>query len=332
MLSRSQAEVTAAAIAGVQLRSGCIPATQGGTADPWNHVEAAMALDVAGLAEEAELAYLWLAATQRPDGSWGMRYRGDDVVDATADANFCAYIATGAWHHYRATGDEAFLLELWPTIDAAVDFALGLQAPGGEVLWARDAHGCAAGPALLTSSSCIHLSLGHALEVAGVLGVGRPAWQAASGRLARAIQYRPEAFADRSRFSMDWYYPILGGVLVSPAAEVRLAAGWDRFVVDGIGVRCVEDSPWVTVAESCELVLALDAVGWTREALEVFGWIQELRGSSGAYWTGTTFPEGRLWPEEQPTWTSAAVLLAADALCGASATASLFKRLSAAAA
>jgi hypothetical protein len=94
----------------------------------------------------------------------------------------------------------------------------------------------------------------------------------------------------------------------------------------------VEDRPWVTVAETCELVLALDAVGWTDHALQLFGWIQELRASSGAYWMGTTYPEGRLWPEEQPTWTSAAVLLAADALCDASGTARLFKALTAAAA
>src|SRR5918912_3317311 len=100
LLSSRQAEITAAAIAGVQLRSGCIPATDGGGADPWNHVEAAMALDVAGLAEEAEHAYRWLAGVQRRDGSWGMRYQGDDVTDPAADANFCAYIATGARHNY----------------------------------------------------------------------------------------------------------------------------------------------------------------------------------------------------------------------------------------
>jgi hypothetical protein len=332
LLTRKQAEITAAAIAGVQLRSGCIPATEGGSADPWNHVEAAMALDVAGLTEEAERAYLWLAATQRRDGSWGMCYHGDQVIDPAADANFCAYIATGAWHHYLATGGDTFLVEIWPVVEAAVDFALTLQAPGGELLWAQDALGRPAAPALLTSNSCVHLSIGCAVEIASVLGLNRPGWESGRVRLANTIHHRPEAFADRSRFSMDWYYPVLGGVLEGPLAQARLAAAWDRFVVEGVGARCVEDRPWVTVAETCELVLALDAVGWTREAFELFGWIQELRGSSGAYWTGTTFPEGRLWPEEQPTWTSAAVLLAADALCDASATARLFKALTAAAA
>ena len=53
---------------------------------------------------------------------------------------------------------------------------------------------------------------------------------------------------------MDWYYPVLGGALRGAAAAERLARGWDTFVVPGLGVRCVSDQPWVTVAETCELV------------------------------------------------------------------------------
>jgi hypothetical protein len=332
LLSRREAAETAAAIASVQLASGCIPAVSGGSSDPWNHVEAAMALDVAGLHAAAEAAYRWLASVQRPDGSWAMAYRDRAVIDAAADANFCAYVAAGAWHHHLATGDDSFLAEHWPVIDSAIEFVLGLQAAGGEVLWARDAHGRACPGALLTSSSCIHLSLGCALEIASLIGVRRPAWESARLRLAHAVAHNPEAFLDRGRFSMDWYYPVLGGILEGAAAGARLARDWGRFVVPGLGVRCVEDRPWVTVAESCELVVTLEAAGWREEALQIFGWVQELRGSSGAYWTGTTFPEGRLWPEEQPTWTSAAVLLAADALCDASLTAGVFRPVSAAAA
>ncbi|HLY82468.1 MAG TPA: hypothetical protein VKQ71_05755, partial [Acidimicrobiales bacterium] len=52
------AEVAATAdwIASVQLPSGMIPWFPGGHADPWNHVEAAMALGLAGRRAEAEAA------------------------------------------------------------------------------------------------------------------------------------------------------------------------------------------------------------------------------------------------------------------------------------
>ncbi|HSR25081.1 MAG TPA: prenyltransferase, partial [Candidatus Eisenbacteria bacterium] len=67
ILTAPQALETALAIASVQLPDGCIPWEDGRHADPWNHVEAALALDVAGLHEAAGRAYRWLALHQRAD-------------------------------------------------------------------------------------------------------------------------------------------------------------------------------------------------------------------------------------------------------------------------
>jgi hypothetical protein len=123
-----------------------------------------------------------------------------------------------------------------------------------------------------------------------------------------------EAFADKSRFSMDWYYPVLGGPVRGAAAERLLKAGWDTFVVPGLGVRCVSDEPWVTGAETCELAIALAAIGRRDQAMELFEQIQFLRAEDGSYWTGWQFVNGKHFPHEQSTWTAAAVVLAADAL------------------
>ncbi len=120
---------TADYIASVQLSSGAIPWFEGGIIDPWDHVESAMGLTVAGRTEAAEAAYQWLAARQHPDGFWLAAYEGDGVADGTrAETNFVAYVATGVWHHYLATGDDAFLRDLWPTVSAALDFVIALQA------------------------------------------------------------------------------------------------------------------------------------------------------------------------------------------------------------
>src|SRR5262249_42044843 len=121
-----------------------------------------------------------------------------------------------------------------------------------------------------------------------------------------------------SRFSMDWYYPVLGGPVRGAAAERLLKAGWDTFVVPGLGVRCVSDEPWVTGAETCELAIALAALGRHDQALEVFEQIQFLRAEDGSYWTGWQFVNGKHFPHEQSTWTAAAVVLAADVLAAAS--------------
>ena len=325
MLTPGQALRTAHAIASVQLADGCIPWEDGRHADPWNHVEAAMALDVAGLHAAAGRAYRWLARHQRQDGSWAAGTRDGRVEEPHTDANFCAYAATGVWHHFLATGDPAFLRETWPLVERAVDCVLELQRPGGEIWWARDEDGQTWPAALVSSSSSICKSLECAAAAATALCRPCRPWRDARAALVAALRERPQAFEDKARWSMDWYYPVLGGAFRGARAEARLAERWVTFVVDGLGVRCVADRPWVTVAESCELVLALDAVGRRREALEVFSWLAPLRCADGHYWTGVTFPEAELYPVERPTWTSAAVLLAADALWGRSRTAGLFK-------
>lgn len=316
---------TVEAIAAVQLPDGSIPWFAGGPLDPWDHVEAAMALTIGGRPERARDALLWLAREQRPDGSWPAKLRSGRVIDPTRDANFCAYIAVGLWHHWLATGDDSLLWEIWPCVDRSTAFTLDLQREDGAVRWARDEMGVAWPGALLTSCSCIHLSIRCAIAIAEHVGHERPDWELSLLSLREVLINSPERFEPKDRFSMDWYYPVLGGALEGSRARQRLEQGWDTFVVDGLGVKCVRDRPWVTVAETSELVLALDAAGMCDAALEVFSWIQYLRSDTGAYWTGATFPDGLRWPREKPTWTSAAVVLAAAALENRTPASGLFR-------
>ena len=54
----------------------------------------------------------------------------------------------------------------------------------------------------------------------------------------------------KARYSMDWFYPVLCGAWDGPAAWRRIDRYWKKFVVEGRGVRCVSDQPWVTLAET----------------------------------------------------------------------------------
>jgi hypothetical protein len=323
-LDRRAFAATATAIERVQLRDGSIPWHRDGHLDPWNMVEAAMGLDAAGRHDAARSAYRWLVERQRPDGAWAASYRDGIVEDATLDANFCSYLAAGAWHHYLATGDVDFLAECWPAVDRAMGFVLRLQLPSGAIAWARDPGYRRWPAALLTGSACIHLSLGCALEAAAVLGVERLEWELARSALGEAVAGRRGPFEPKDRFSMDWYYPVLGGVLGGAAGRAAIAARWDEFVIEGRGTRCVSDRPWVTTGETCELVLALEVLGLRDEARALFEWVQHLRCESGDYWTGATWPEDVVWPRETTTWGAGSVLLAADALDGDGPTARFF--------
>ncbi|MHB8796310.1 MAG: prenyltransferase [Candidatus Nanopelagicales bacterium] len=327
-LAARELRATVAAIAWVQAADGRIAWVPGGKADPWNMVEAAMALDVGGRHAEAARAYAWLARHQLPAGGWHSYYTGGEVTDPTLDTNVSAYVAAGVWHHFLSTGDGAFLRAAWPMVEALVEYVLAYQAPTGEIAWRADDP---ADGALLTGSSSVHHSLRCAIAVANRVGEERPDWELAVGALAVAIAHRPHAFLDKSRWAMDWYYPILGGVLRGEAALARIDEGWSTFVVDGLGVRCVADRPWITAAETCELVMSLDAIGETARARELLGWVQFLRHDDGSYWCGMNFEgerfdrPGQYFTHDQPTWNSAAVVLAAHALDGDGPTAGFFR-------
>jgi hypothetical protein len=306
---------TAARIAAVQRDSGEIPWAEGHLTDPWDHVEAAMGLSVGGHIPEAERAYRWLAAIQNSDGSWFSAYRDGAPVDRTRDANFSSYIAVGVFHHFLITGDRGFLQELWPSVRRAVDFALSLQAPQGEIYWAVSPRGRIDKMALVTGSSSICMSLRCALAIAAELDRRSDHWRSGLQRLEHAIAHKPHRFnMTKSRYSMDWFYPVLCGIFTGPAASRRIERHWKRYVVEGQGVRCVFDAPWITVAETSELTLALAATGNRTLAEIVFNWIGDKRYEDGSYWAGFTFPDMTIWPEERLTWTDAVVLMAADAL------------------
>ena len=314
---------TVAAIAAGQQPCGALPWPDGHT-DPWDHVECAMALVVGGRLDEARAAYAWCRATQAADGSWATAWRGTEVADPLVDSNQCAYLAVGLWQWWLVTRDRSVVDETWPAVRRALDLVVALQLPSGAIGWSRDPAGVPSDEALLTGSSSTYQSLRCGIALAELVGEPQPDWELAAGLLQHAVAGHPGAFLDKSRFSMDWYYPVLGGAVRGPAAAARLRARWAQFVVPGVGARCVADRPWVTGAETAELALALTVVGQPALARRLLADVQHLRHDDGSYWTGLVFDEGVRWPVERSSWTAAAVVLAADALVGGP-TARLFR-------
>jgi hypothetical protein len=333
VVSRDEVIASAEHIASLQTESGMIPWWTGGHCDPWNHVETAMALDVAGLHREAEHAYEWLADIQRSDGSWHNYYLPDGGRDVAVeedkiDTNVVAYIATGVWHHWRCTADRSFVDNLWPTVERALDFVLSLRRADGLVLWAVEADGTRPWDyALLTGSSSIQHALRCGAAVGLATGSPRPDWVEAADVMCSSITYDPRAFQPKTRWAMDWYYPVLTGALEGEWAKIRLADGWPTFSMENLGVRCVMDEPWVTASETAEASLAYAAIGDFATATDLLRWTRSHRCPDGSYVTGLVHPERVVFPaDETSAYTAAAVILAADAIAGATAASDLFVR------
>jgi len=308
-------------IADLQLPSGAIPWYKDGVTDPWDHIECAIALDLCGRHDESTKAYEWLRKTQNPDGSWWYYYQDGLPKEMAKDSNHSSYVATGVWHHYLLTKDMDFLRQMWPVVDRGINYALGMQQPNGVVWWARDYNDEAWPSSPLTASSCICQSLLDGIKIARELGLDKPEWDKASQKLSRAIREKPELFDtagdNRRGYAMNWYYPVLMGIIDGDKARERIKGEWEEFIVDGWGCKCSLDQPWVTVAETCEVILALVRIGELQQAKTLLDWVMPLHDSDGGFWTGVKVPEGIVYPpDEKTTWTSAGVILAVAASTG----------------
>ena len=309
-----------------QLQSGAIPWFDAGPWDPWNHTECAMALAVAGERAAAERAYDYLVASQKEDGSWLADYGNAlpmkdrmtlsrEPAPQAHDTNFAAYCAVGVLHQTLCFEDVAFARRCWPMVSRALSFVLSLQTASGSIPWAAEvAHDPDEQP-LLAGNASIFKSLECGIRLGRLLGEEVQALERGRDRLGKAVADLAGRQGQMGeRFAMDWYYPVLSGALSKQESLERLDASWDAFVEPGLGCLCVEHEPWVTVAESCELVLTLLSVGRRDEAQRLLHQQLRWRAEDGSFWMGWQFEEALFWPAERPSWTQAAAVLALDAL------------------
>ncbi len=322
----------------LQDEDGAIAWVEGGLFDPWNHCEAAMGLMAAGEIRAARHAMEYLRETQRADGSWladmgcavpmdaaNERLLVDDPPQVV-DTNFIAYPAVAAWRLYLATQRAEDLARFSPMAEQALDFVISLQRDDGAIPWrgADSGENADAIDALIAGGASIYKSLETGARLLAVQGRNPNRFLDARARLGEALRERPNAFAAKSRYAMDWYYPALASVLPRAAGRRRLAQGWRAFVHPVWGCRCVDDEPWATAAETAELALACLRLGARRAADGLIAALGHAQTENGALWMGRQFVLDRYWPMERPSWTAGAALLALDAQRGRDAGARLF--------
>jgi hypothetical protein len=95
--------------------------------------------------------------------------------------------------------------------------------------------------------------------------------------------------------------------------------------MEGLGIRCVWDEPWITASETAEASIAFAALGDLATATDLLAWTRAHRLDDGAYLTGLVHPDRIVFPaDEHTSYTAAAVILAADAVTGASPASDVF--------
>ena len=220
-----------------------------------------MALSLCGLRDASRRAYEWLRASQRPDGSWlqadAAWARPISPPRATTPPTARSESGTSCW----SAGTRGSPSGCGPRSGRPSTSCSACRRPAARSSGGGPPTAAPSSYALLTGSASMYSSLRCAIALAEYLAEPQPDWELAADQLGHAVARHPEAFADKSRFSMDWYYPVLGGPVRGGAARAHLDRGWDTYVVPGLGVRCVNDEPWVTAAETAELAIALETIG-----------------------------------------------------------------------
>ena len=316
-------------ISNLQLKSGAIPSNKDGSHDPWDHLEAVMGLATLGFNHEAMLGLQWMKDNQNEDGSWYNLYQGNEAIEKNKQSNFSTYIAVAVWQNYLLTNDLSILENFWSSVEKGMAFALSLQNTNGAIAWNVDELGIVDEDYLLTGCSSIAKSIECSIAICEILNKSdfKSTLIDAHSNLHNAIE-NPKGIFDlkknRSRFSMDWYYPILSGANPKDNFARLLNKITDIFWIPGVGIKCVADEPWVTVAETCECSIAFKKMGHEKNAQELLLNASAIVDESSIPYMGWQLEEKIYWPEEQPSWTAGALILAADANNALTKAANLF--------
>ena len=265
-----------------------------------------MGLTVCGYLQEAEAALDWLQRNQLDNGAWLSSYGSDEPFLNRIETNFVAYPSVGLWHFYLVTGKKEVLARYWPTIQRATNSSWVINLNLRKIAWETGVDISSKPDALVTGNSSIYKSIECGIRIARLLGKIQLSGKNQETRIGIAIRNKPQLFdrtwPSKSRYSMDWFYPILCGVHKKQTAKRLLRAKWKTFVEPDKGCRCVADEPWITAAETSELTITLSFFGTSRRCCSASE--QDLMASRPGRWLTDVqhvYLEDIFWPPEKPT-------------------------------
>jgi hypothetical protein len=285
-----------------QSSSGAIFWDEKGKCDPWDHCECLIALAIYEEWEHFWRGVNWFFTNLNEDGLIYAEFQNEKPSKLHYESHHAPYIIMpliqasliDKEQDYKKILTNEQLLKLENIFEVLDDF----KDEDGYFYWAKDSNGYSDN-SLITASMSIFLSL--VAKDKSFPKFNTEMWQEKFNRDG----------VDRSRFSMDFYYPFLAGIKNNKKEFLDLL---DNYYVKGLGVKCVAEEPWVTIAESSECVISALIHDNENIAKQIFNDIQQFQNKDGIFPTGYQYDMEIFWPEENSTWTNAAVIIAAHAL------------------
>ena len=286
-----------------QFIDGSILWDEKGKCDPWDHCECLIALSIYEEWDSFWKGVNWFFDNINDEGLIFSEFQNSKPSKNYYESHHAPYIIIPLLQarlidksqDYLKLLDERKILKLEEIFRKLNNFC----DDDGYYFWAKDNNGYSDN-SLVTATMSIILSLVAKQEKSSKINISL--WNKKFDRDG----------VDRSRFSMDFYYPFLAGIKDSSSEFKNYL---NEFYVKGLGVKCVIEEPWVTIAESCECAIAALVSGNVNEAKMIYADIQQFQNKDGIFPTGYQYDLDIFWPDERSTWTNAAVIIAGHAIC-----------------
>jgi hypothetical protein len=282
-----------------QKEDGRIVWDEKGKCDPWDHCECLIALALYEEWDSFNLGVDWFFNNLNEDGLIHPEFKNITVTHKHFESHHAPYIILPLMQAVLMGRDDLITPNIKSKINIIFDQLDNFKDSDGYYSWAKDSNGLSDN-SLITASMSIFLSL-KALNNSTNIKFNQNLWYSKFNRDG----------IDRSRFSMDFYYPYMCAIKNDKNTFYN---DLKDFYVEGLGVKCVKEEPWVTIAESCECIIALLVLGDFETAEKIFNDILQFKNDDGIFPTGYQYKMEIFWPEENSTWTNAAVIIAAHAL------------------
>ena len=287
-----------------QSDDGSICWDEKGKCDPWDHCECLIALAIYEEWDAWHKGVNWFLENINQHGLIFPEFQNQRATQMHFESHHAPYISLALMQASLIDKKQIDYLSKKSNFKEKIDLIFNelnnFRDEDGYYFWAKDKKGYSDN-SLITATMSILLSI-KANDISKDINFDTLKW---SKKFNRDGQ-------DRSRFSMDFYYPFLAGIKKDKSEFKKVLKS---FYVEGLGVKCVKEEPWVTFAESSECVLAALVNGNENLAEEIFKNLLQFQNSEGIFPTGYQYDLKIFWPDEKSTWTNAAVIIAGHALC-----------------
>ena len=282
--------------------------------DAWDHFECLTALAILGRKDSFLKGLNWFLDNLSKDNQIFSSYKGKKITQNYYELHHAIYFSVPLLQGFYIFEEIELLKKNFETLKNIVEKTINSRDNYGFFYWAEK-DGEFQDNSLISATSSIYLSLKASIEIYKFLkkdtklleDIIKSIEQQFTGDMSR---FNRDG-VDRSRFSMDAYYPYLAGINLD---NQTLLDSLSDFYVPGMGIKCVKEEPWVTFAESSEAIISLIRVGEIEFAKKIMSEIENFKNEEGIFPTGYQFSEKIFWPDERSTWTNAAYIIAKDCL------------------